>query len=164
MKTQDRAIQIMSSKINDAIEKSIASSSFDRSIQGIVKTSLGGGYFEIEVKNKIYRVKTDFGLLINQVVTIIVPQNNPSNMYILPPNPVNKIVLTNPELIPINSKCVWECIHNKNTTDILSVLINTTTGEYVIDPDIVIANTNSIYVRINSADNIPAGKYKIIII
>ncbi|MGN1124577.1 MAG: hypothetical protein ACI4SM_00170 [Candidatus Gastranaerophilaceae bacterium] len=164
MKTQDRAIQIMSSKINDAIEKSIASSSFDRSVQGIVKTNLGGGCFEIDVKNKTYRIKTDFGLLINQVVTIIIPQNNPSNMYVLPPNPVNKIVLTNPELIPTDNKCVWECVHNKNTTDILSLLINTITGEYVVDPDIVIANTNSVYVRLNSADNIPAGKYKIIII
>ena len=81
-----KAIEIISKVIIEAVNKCISSAPFDKTFKGVVKDNLGNNYYNLDIQGNIYKVKCLFNLENNEIVNVVFPQNNPSNMFILPNN------------------------------------------------------------------------------
>ena len=106
------AIQTLSQNIKRAVEVSMSTAHFDITLQGIIKNKLPRNQYEVEIDGKLYPIHSDLFLQVNDVVYIMVPQNNPSNMFIYP----YRAPECNPEYeyIQDTASTKWVITHNLN--------------------------------------------------
>lgn len=86
MNYDDKALEIISESIKKAVQHNIATAPFDKTTEGRIIASLGSGKYTVGINGTNYTVKAYGGAIyqINDVVRITIPQNDYSNMYILP--------------------------------------------------------------------------------
>lgn len=78
------AVQTLSQNIKRAVDTLISRAPFDITLQGVVKSKLPNNRYTVEIEGKVYQITSDLFLNINDSVNIMIPQNNPSNMFIYP--------------------------------------------------------------------------------
>jgi hypothetical protein len=80
--------------------------------------------------------------------------------------PVSEIVkrsYTNPALTPSSGICTWNVSHNLNSKDFVAHVYEVSTGEEVL-MDITATGTTSVAVQFNSASNVAAGTYCLVLV
>ncbi len=83
-----KAIEILSSAIQNMIDKKIENAPRDRTRSGMIVTVNDNGTYKVLVDGKEYDNVQAYGTLTmpeNQIVKVVYPDNNPTNMFILPP-------------------------------------------------------------------------------
>lgn len=78
------AIQAMQEGILLAIDKKISEASFDKTYTGRIVSVISETKYKVLINGIEYTAKSNALFKLNDVVTIIVPQNNYSNMLIVP--------------------------------------------------------------------------------
>lgn len=80
--------------------------------------------------------------------------------------PVSEVVkrsYTNPALTPSSGICTWNVSHNLNSKDFSAYVYEVSTGEKVL-MDITATGTTSVAVQFNSASNVAAGTYCLVLV
>lgn len=164
MDVSNKAVDVLINSVLGATDKQISVAPYDKTVQCIISESNGNGNYIATSRNKKYNIKTNLVLNIGESINLMFAQNNPNNAIIFPNIFLQKLVFTNPELTVENGVCVWECVHNKNTTDVQVTMIDIASGKIIYDANINIITSNSVMIKIDSLTNIKPNIYKVIII
>lgn len=164
MNQSNKAVDVLITSVLGATDRKISVAPYDKTIQCIVSEKKNNNNYLVTSRDKVYSIKTNLVLNIGESINLVFAQNNPNNAIIIPNTFVQKLVFTNPELITENGICVWECVHNKNTTDVQATMIEISSGKIIYNADIKIITSNSVMVKIESVSNLKPNTYKLIII
>jgi len=83
-----KAIEVMSGAMQTMVDKKLDGVARDRTRAGMIQNVNGDGTFGVVVDGKVYNNVPCYGysdMTSNDIVKVVYPDNNPTNMYILPP-------------------------------------------------------------------------------
>lgn len=152
MNVNDKAIQVLSKVIKDAVAYQIATAPFDITMQGIVKDKLENNYYNIEIHGNIYKIKSENDLSVNDFVNIMLPQNNSSNMFIIPNKNSNSSGGTTGNVISVNGKTGVVNLSISDIPNLQDILNNKLSSDNIIQGNNIILNKNGNDITISAKD------------
>ena len=86
MNYDEEAVKTLVNVIQTAVDKNIATASFDKTTEGRILSSLGSNQYSVGINGDTYTLSSygDTAFVANDVVKVMIPQNNSTRMYILP--------------------------------------------------------------------------------
>lgn len=144
------AVKTLSQNIKRAVDLSLSTAHFDVTLQGVVKEKLENNYYNIEIDGKLYPIKSDLFLNVNDFVNVLLPQNNASNMLIYVYKPSE--TCGEFEFTQSTAQTTWVIKHNLNKYP--NVIIMDSNGAQILQP-VVYTDKNNIKITFS---NPTAGK------
>jgi len=127
----DLAVKALSQNIKRAVDIALSTAHFDITLQGIITEVIENeNKYKVKINGAIYEIASDLFFKKNDVVQVMIPQNNPSNMFIYP----YKTSECQREHIHTQStaKTIWMITHNLNKYP--NVIIMDNNGTQILVP------------------------------